>query len=400
MKELLEFCTPLEAKIVRAVEEHGGKSQAATALGLSRSRVREAVERVQRKAVRRGISPVHGMTHAVPEPMRLKRVSTMRDGEGNIRAQWVIGVLDEDKLQLIRDTVEELSEPLIGLSLKHIPRTTHKNADPDLFNAHPVGDAHVGMFAWGKETGGDNFDLKIAERDIALVSQNLVSRAPNAETGWLLNVGDFFHADNEAAETPRGKNRLDVDGRWKKVLHVGKHIMISYITLMVSKYPKVIVTNVPGNHDPHMAFILSSILDAYFRGDDRVHVDMSPASMFFYRHGSVLLGTMHGHQVKRNPNTLLGVMHEQRLADISECCWKYWHVGHIHHKVVEVTGCIVESHNTLAAKDSYHAQNGYFAQRFAEVITYHKDAGEIGRQRCTLAMVRDTSETIHHVRVL
>lgn len=382
MQDLLTYCTPAQASIVKAVEEHGSTAAAAKALGLSRSTVRSAVRRVKAKAVKQGHSPAHGLVHTVPEPLRLKGVSSYYNADGRLSGQWVKSVLDADKLELIRDTVSELCEPLKGVAL---PRRAPRHTDEQLFTVYPLGDPHADMLGYRPETGTE-FNLDIAEKNLTSVAANLVDRAEPSRIGWVLNLGDFFHADDSTKRTPRGGHILDAE-HWKKAIKVAPKIMVKMIELAKLKHEIVHVTNVPGNHDPHMSYALTMILDAYYRDDARVVVDTQPTSMFFKRHGSCLFGTMHGHEVKRNPDKLLGVMHEQRLADISACRYKYWLVGHIHHKTKEVTGCTVESFNTLAAGDNYAVSHGYFAQRFAEAITYHADYGEIGRVRCNLTMV-------------
>jgi hypothetical protein len=41
--------------------------------------------------------------------------------------------------------------------------------------------------------------------------------------------GDFFHADDSKAETPKSKNKLDVDGRHWRVINSGIAILANII---------------------------------------------------------------------------------------------------------------------------------------------------------------------------
>jgi hypothetical protein len=61
----------------------------------------------------------------------------------------------------------------------------------------------------------------------------------------------------------------------------------------------------------------------------------------------------------------------------------------LHHKVAQESSLmVVEQHETLAAHDAYASRHGYSAQRSAQIITYHKDHGEVGRVRLTPEMVQ------------
>ena len=245
---------------------------------------------------------------------------------------------------------------------------------------YPIGDAHIGMLSWGPETGED-FDLKIAKQRTVDVHKRLVDRALDAgpaKTAWVLNVGDFFHVDGRLNQTPAGGNPLDADSRWRKMFNVGTAIMLSMIEAALDVHEIVKVTQVPGNHDPHLAQGLAMYLHAWYRNEERVQVDISPAPHFFYRFGQCLFGTTHK---PKKPERLLEAMQTKRLTDMGECRWKYWHVGHIHHKVREVGGCVVESHNVLGPPDAWHDENMFYAQRYAETITYHRDRGEYARYR-------------------
>src|SRR5690606_7531590 len=116
---------------------------------------------------------------------------------------------------------------------------------------YPLGDPHIGMLAWAKETGQD-FDLQIAERDLTRAIDLLVDRAPSSKMAVLGNVGDFFHAEGDDQKTPTGGNKLDCDTRWAKITDVGFNIMRRLIDRLLTKHGVVHVVNVPGNRDPKM----------------------------------------------------------------------------------------------------------------------------------------------------
>ena len=62
--------------------------------------------------------------------------------------------------------------------------------------------------------------------------------------------------------------------------------------------------------------------------------------------------------------------------------------GHVHHQdIKEYRGGVVEYFRTLAARDAWHAGQGYRAGRDMRLIVLHKDHGEVERHRCDVAML-------------
>jgi hypothetical protein len=48
---------------------------------------------------------------------------------------------------------------------------------------------------------------------------------------------------------------------------------------------------------------------------------------------------------------------------------------------------VVEAFRTLAARDAWHAGQGYRAGRDMRLLVHHKDFGEVERHRCDIAML-------------
>jgi hypothetical protein len=324
------------------------------------------------------------MTHDVPAPFAVKGVSTLYGEDGSVKAQWVKTAIDQQKAEMAaKAAIDALSEEIRGKSPRIKPP---KRSDADLLAVYPMGDPHFGMYAWAKECGED-FDLAEAERVTLGAIERLVSSAPPAETAIVLPLGDFFHADDQTNQTPGHKNQLDVDSRYPKVLGVGIKSLRHVILRALEKHKRVIVRIEPGNHDPHAKWVLALTIAAYFEGDPRVEVDLSPAKFWFYRFGKVLLGSTHGDTVKHEG--LLGVMAADRPEDWGQTKHRYWYTGHVHNTIVkEFPGVVCESFRTLAAKDAYAAGHGYRAGRDMCCIVHHKEHGEIERHRCDVGMLK------------
>lgn len=336
-------------------------------------------------AARQGFSPEHDMVHTVPAPFVVKGTSTLYK-DGVAKLQWVKTKLDERQVEVaIRDFIQGLVEDARGLS-PVIAQPTF--VDKDLLVVYPMGDPHLGMYSWSDETG-DNFDLGIAERLLCAAVDRLVDSAPPSETALIAELGDFFHSDNDRNQTKSG-HALDVDTRWAKVMQIGLRTMVYCIKKALTKHEKVIVRIVKGNHDGHSSFALALALDAYFSNNDRVKIDLSPAAHWYYRFGQVLIGITHGDTSKMSD--LPAVMADDRSEDWGLTKFRYWYQGHIHHQdTKEYRGVVVEAFRTLAAKDAWHAAQGYRSGRDMRCIVHHKDYGEIERHRCDISMLKDAA---------
>ena len=199
----------------------------------------------------------------------------------------------------------------------------------------------------------------------------------------ILNLGDWQHADDQSNTTRESHNQLDVDGRWYKVLTAGVRLMMEVIDLALAKHERVVVRNIPGNHDPHASKALTVALAAFYARDKRVTIDDDPGEFFFRRFGVNLVGATHGHRMK--PDKMAQTMAVDRAADWGATLYRWFLFGHIHHETAkEVMGVRVESFQTLASKDACHHASGYRAGQSLQSITLHKKHGEIGRHRVNI----------------
>lgn len=380
---LRQFATPRESEYLDALENSTNRD-AAKVLKVNRSSLDRAIRRLRKRAALRGYSPEHNMTRTVPDGYKVKGVSSYYNKDGNLTGQWVKSSADEERrAQLIQEWVERLSE-----DVKPLPEiSAPKCADDDLLAVIPMGDPHFGMYAWAEETGID-FDLKEADRLTRSVIDRLVSLSPNASECLLINLGDFFHADNSSNSTPASGHALDVDTRYDKILQVAEDCLVYCITRLLQKFQTVHFWSMPGNHDPHCASPLARILRAYFRENPRVKIDCKPGKFNYMHFGKVLIGSTHGDMAKPANLPLLMAADKQKEWGASD--FRYWYVGHVHHKdIKEHPGCIVESCRTLAGRDAWHTAMGYRAGRDMQLIVHHRNFGETVRIRCDVSMVKE-----------
>lgn len=381
LHDLLPYCTPAESLYVLAYIEHGSTRKAAAALGRNVRNLNYAIGRVRKRAAASGYSPEHGLTHPVPTGYAVAGVSTLYDADGGIKAQWVKSRADGDRLESLKEAMQCIAEPFQGLAKpSKAPRES-----ADSLTVYPMGDPHVGMYAYAAEAG-DDFDLGIAERHLCGAVDRLVAVSPGSREALIVNVGDYFHADTADNRTLRSGHALDVDTRWTKVLQVGIRAMRRCIESALKKHQTVRVINAAGNHDSHTSAVLSAVLDAFYEREPRVIVDMSPAAHRYHRFGRCLIGVTHGDRAK--PEQLGPIMAADRAEDWGGTRHRYWYTGHVHHKrVFELPGCLVESFRTLAPRDAWHAAEGYRAGRDMQCIVLHPEHGEVERHRIDVGML-------------
>lgn len=379
--QLLSYATVRELEYVEAIEKHGSHRKAAKALGIHPSVVDRSMQALKARAAQRTASQ-HQDVNAIPDGFTITGTSTLsRTADG---LQWVKTAMDKQRQeQLVREFVEELAAGVAGKA----PTVTPPIAtNSDLLAVYPIGDHHHGMKADAEETGV-NYDLKISSNLLETAVDYLASITPPTEHALLINLGDFYHANDSTNETPGHGNKLDVDSRYGKVMHSGALSLVKCVLRLLEKHQTVTVWNMRGNHDPDAAFALALAMSFYFNAEPRVHVDMGPSLYKYMRFGKNLLGSHHGHGAKAGELPLL--MANDKPQDWGETEHRVWHCGHIHHKTQkEYVGCTVETHRTLAGPDGWHHGKGYRSKRDMNAIIYHRQWGEVQRSRFDLGMLQ------------
>ena len=384
------FASAQEQVYLTAIREHGSHRAAAKVLDRDRSTIGSAMRRLRKRAAKRGFSPEHGMDNPSPEGTLRKRTSTLykHDPETGLRTkalQWEINVPEQEaRTEAWRAFAAELTD---GLQPVLVIPLSDRDFSPGLTTVYPMGDPHIGMYAWAEEAG-DDFDIEIATGQLQRAMARLVSSGPDSETGVIVNLGDFFHADNAENRTMRSGNVLDVDTRWQRVMRLGAHLMIDLVQMALRKHKRVVVRNAIGNHDDHSSLMLSLIMEAYFKDNVRVHVDTSPAMFWYYRppNSKVLIGVTHGDKTKLSDLPL--IMAADRSEEWGQTEHRYWYTGHIHNRTVEEHGGVIcESFRTLAARDAYASGRGYRSGRDMHAVTLDAVFGEVERHRVDITVV-------------
>ena len=382
--KLLDFCrSEAQRTIVQAVIDHGGQRAAARALDKSHGTVSNTIINIRRIAEKRGYSPEHDLTHIIPESMTLKGTSTLYHKEKGQMMQWVKTQADKEvQAQIILEGIKDALEEYRGRSepIKHMGLTQE-----DCLHTMVMGDAHFGAMAHQDETKIDDFDSEIAYRIMQGAVDYLTQAAPPTKEALFVNVGDALHTDNSSNKTRGHGHQLDVDSRYYRIIKVFVWSMIHAIQRMLEKHEKVTVINAAGNHDPDSTHWIQLSLGLYFDNEPRVNIIQDPAHYQMYRFNDVMLGITHGDGAKMEE--LPNIMAHLWASDWGQTRHRHWITGHIHHRVVkEFTGCKVESFNTLAPSDAWHAKSGYFAAREMHSLIFHKEHGLVARNCCPVGL--------------
>ena len=232
------------------------------------------------------------------------------------------------------------------------------------------------MLAW-HEDAGENFDLRIAERNLVAAFAHLTALAPSSREALLIFIGDNSHVDSQG-NTTTGGTRQDADGRTVKIARAIVNTMRRSIDLALRKHERVRVIVERGNHDELISAMLALALSLLYESNPRVSVDTSPEMFHWFRFGENLIGTHHGDKAK--PMDLLGVMAVDRREDWGQTRHRRFYCGHFHHQITkEVPGVIIDYLPTLAGSDAWHRSMGYRSGRAMYMDVMHRTHGHINR---------------------
>ena len=242
----------------------------------------------------------------------------------------------------------------------------------DNLSIYALFDAHIGMRAYGKETAGDDYDLKLAEHDIKAA----ITRITGTDGGEALLVlgGDTLHHDNNDNNTFASKHVLDVDGRIKLVSKTAVDIMAWVIEHLLQNHTKVTVTVHRGNHDPHSHISILLGLHNRYLNASRVIIDMGETDWFWMKWGKCAIFTSHGDKGK--PDTFI-----HKMSDIcpfwSESPHRAAITGHVHKfQSQRIGGAMWYSVDAFCPPDEYGSQ--FAGRRGLVKMVFDKKRGLTG----------------------
>jgi len=333
------------------------------------------VRRSIQRAAKRG--EINLTPYENPPGFTTGKVTVQSDAAGNVIQEW-------RRIHPQAEDIEAWVDDLCARAGKAGPKIKPPKVKGDTALEIPIGDMHMGMYAWDKETGA-NWDTDRACRIFKGGVSHLIDLVPKTTKHLILtDLGDFLHSDNRFGLTEKSGNVLDMDTRWTRVVDKARDAWVEVLEYAASKFPSVYVTMVPGNHNTHAAHWMARVVDAYFRNCKGVTVDTSPAMHRYHRWGNTLIGNAHGHLLKANQ--LASIMATEAKHLWAETVHHHWRNGHVHHGTRDVykdrdesDGVTVEYFPILPPRDAYHAEKGYMSRRLLQGILHHEVHGEITR---------------------
>jgi UDP-2,3-diacylglucosamine pyrophosphatase LpxH len=370
---LLDYCnTDRQREIVALYEQGLTMTEIARQLGGKRNIVSESYHRVAKRAALQGYSPDHDMTKTVPPGFSVKGVSTYYNDEGKPIGQWVKSQADAQmREEMLRGFVEGLCEGVKPAKPQKMPKRAklHKDLMPSIF----IGDAHIGMKAFGIETKHHDFDTKIATSQLRQAFDYLVNLAEPSEQSLFVNVGDLIHANTQHGTTVSG-TPLDNDTRHYSVMRAAAQTMAYGINLKLTKHRHVTVVMARGNHDSDAAGAVQLMLDFYYKDEPRVTVLPTHGFYHYLEYGKWLLGIHHGNSQK--PASLASSMARDMAEAWGRTTHRMWCTGHYHKEAVQtLPGVKHKIFGALPPPDSWHAAHGFAGDGEMEMLTFRKGGG-------------------------
>lgn len=241
-------------------------------------------------------------------------------------------------------------------------------------------DHHFGKMAWGLETLGANYDVKIAVKTFNRALDTLINRSPFStyQEIWFVVGNDLLNADNIQGTTTAG-TQVESDFRHEKTYVTVRTLLVQAIENKLRHIAnKVKVIVVPGNHDRNATWHLGDSLELYFSKYDDVEVDNQPSARKYHVYGNTLIGYAHGDKAKGKNLPLL--MATEARQDFGRTLFHEWHTGHKHQsRTEEFNGVRVRILPALCPSDAWHAEMGFVGNlRSSEAFVWDVEQGLIG----------------------
>ncbi len=265
-----------------AVLMHGSRRAAAKALGVADTTFRDQLKKELSLE-----TPIN--------PMVITGVSTLRNRDGEVVAEWIKQNLDKDLERDAREAaIYAMCAQIVPAEIIPGPLAVKDN----LLTLYNFFDYHVGMLAWHKE-GGADWDLQIAEQVGINAMTMLVDGAPGSSEAVINIGGDFLHFDGLLPVTPTSGHVLDADSRFGKVVDIAIKMIRQLVNLALTKHAHVRLLVMEGNHDLSSSLWLRKLFAALYENEDRVTVHESELPYYAIEWGINMLGFHHGH-LKKN----------------------------------------------------------------------------------------------------
>jgi predicted phosphodiesterase len=260
-------------------------------------------------------------------------------------------------------------------SLEGIAVPPPVNIDGDHMTVYPLYDMHIGMMAWGRETRGQDFDLKLMKSDLMQSIAKVMKRSPDSDDALIILGGDTIHVNDHFNETPASRHHQDADGRFEKIIDVAIEAISGAIELVAQKHARVKVVVLRGNHDETSHIVLKAALKQRYRETPHISFPVlhgwDKSEIFWLAFGDTLVVAHHGDKMKPER---LAMIAADKCPDWSGKTCRVILTGHIHtFKVLDLPGVTHYSLRAFCPPDAYGANFG--GVRGLAAMTFDKQDG-------------------------
>lgn len=368
--ELLNYtATETQRKYLQAAIDHGGARPAATALGINKNRIHEALAAAKARAARKGYAPGH-WDQGVPEGYSLGLVTRERRHEDGTRS-WQRLRPDGASLDAIMDRCLERLQDFPRFAVIPPPAPSAQT----LTNFLGLFDLHIGEKISSDDPYG-RWDLEIAKRTIIGCASYAMRTAPKAKRLVLCFGGDAMHYDGVVPVTPTSKHVLHSDGDFDDMVAATLDVAVASIDEALLTHEEVYLIWATGNHDLSSSRMLRQMFGRLYADEPRLTVVQSKLDFYALQFGKVMLGVHHGHGAKLTDYA--GVFASMFREMWGATVYAYAHRGHEHHIASkERGGMVATQHPSLAPSDDYALSKGLISKRGCVMTTYHDNYGQV-----------------------
>jgi hypothetical protein len=320
-----------------------------------------------------------GYSHVLRENIRLKRQIAKQKFEDEAGTAAREQKIHEELLSLMEQAQKNSNKPV---KIER-PKTPSGNA-----LEVNISDHHFGKLAWGIETGGRPYDVKIAIAMYKRALGALIERSKGYTYDEILFVvgNDLLNSNDAENKTAHG-TIVTTDGRYHKTFRNVRETLVDAIEEL-RKIAPVKVFLVYGNHDTLSAYHMGDSLACYFHKYTDVTIQNEPTYRKYYQFGKNMLLLTHGDKGKREDFPLLMATEQPKMW--ADTMFREAHTGHIHQtKLQEWHGVRVRVLPALCPPDDWHSEEAYVGQlRSAEAYIWNREEGLL-----SIVFYNDDSQT-------
>lgn len=304
-------------------------------------------------------------------------VSNMWDsnaGEGNIINLYQSKLTVKprtDKSQLNQADILELVKLINAHEIKHNFKTIKlKEGSKDALEVD-FADLHIGSLSWHEETGENN-DYSIAfgnlKRVVAQIRKEL--ETGKYEKLFLVNLGDFVHADTINGETAHN-TQLDTDSRPLKMV-IKSYEAVMYIIDQLAIIDTDIIS-VPGNHSILVEFTIFYGMKFIYSKCEHIKFNISVKTRTAFLYGKNLIGLLHGNDIGKDEQSTW--LQEEYREWWSIATYAEIHSGHFHKELStnEKGGITQRTNPALKVIDKYEYDHGWKSKKAVLGYVWNKE---------------------------